>query len=111
MTITKLWADDFVHDWVEAWNTHDLVRVLSHYTDDFEMSSPFIAQFTGESSGVIAGKDTIAAYWRTALQSFQTCASICWACLSARRASSFITAQVLVNHSISGMAAIYAVHA
>jgi len=32
------------------------------------MSSPFIAQFTGESSGVIAGKDTIAAYWRTALQ-------------------------------------------
>jgi ketosteroid isomerase-like protein len=40
--ITKEQALDFAHEWVAAWNAHDLERVLSHYTEDFEMSSPFI---------------------------------------------------------------------
>ena len=68
MTITKQWADSFAHDWVEAWNAHDLKRVLSHYAEDFEMSSPFIAQFTGEASGSLSGKARVSAYWQTALQ-------------------------------------------
>ena len=68
MSISKQWADDFAQDWIASWNAHDLARVLSHYTDDFEMSSPFIAQFTGEPSSVLVGKDKIAAYWQTALQ-------------------------------------------
>jgi ketosteroid isomerase-like protein len=66
--ITDLFAKDFAQDWVEAWNAHDLPRVLAHYTDDFEMSSPFIAQFTGEPVGKLKGKENVAAYWRTALE-------------------------------------------
>src|ERR1700723_3107179 len=27
-------------EWIAAWNAHDLPRILSHYADDFEMSSP-----------------------------------------------------------------------
>ncbi|MFA5193578.1 MAG: nuclear transport factor 2 family protein [Verrucomicrobiia bacterium] len=68
MTITKQWAEPFARDWVEAWNAHDLERILSHYTDDFEMSSPFIAQFIGEASGLLAGKARVSAYWQAALQ-------------------------------------------
>ena len=68
MAITKKWADAFAREWVEAWNAHDLTRVLAHYTDDFEMSSPFIVQFTGETSGTLSGKTRVAEYWRTALQ-------------------------------------------
>jgi ketosteroid isomerase-like protein len=34
MTITKEWAESFAVEWIEAWNGHDLPRVLSHYTDD-----------------------------------------------------------------------------
>ncbi len=66
--ITDLFAKDFARDWVEAWNAHDLPRVLAHYTDDFEMSSPFIAHFTGKSSGKLKGKESVAAYWRSALE-------------------------------------------
>ena len=72
MAITSAFADDFARHWVEAWNTHDLSRVLAHYTDDFEMSSPFIAQFAGETKGTLKGKEKVAAYWRTAFERFPT---------------------------------------
>ena len=35
--ITKDWAHKFAQEWVEAWNAHDIERVLSYYTDDFEI--------------------------------------------------------------------------
>jgi SnoaL-like domain len=66
--ITKEQALDFAHEWVAAWNAHDLERVLSHYTEDFEMSSPFIVSFTGEPSGTLKGRAQVGAYWRTALE-------------------------------------------
>jgi ketosteroid isomerase-like protein len=61
-------ALEFAQEWVGAWNAHDLEGVLSHYTDDFEMSSPLIAPFTGEPSGTLTGKAQVAAYWQSALQ-------------------------------------------
>ena len=32
------------------------------------MSSPLIAQFSGEPSGVLVGRERIAVYWQTALE-------------------------------------------
>lgn len=61
-------AKTFASEWVEAWNAHDMERVLSHYTDDFEMTSPIIAQLLGEPSGTLRGKEAVGAYWRKALQ-------------------------------------------
>lgn len=60
-------AEHFAADWIDAWNAHDLERVLSHYADDFEMSSPFIVQIAKEPSGTLRGKDAIGAYWSKAL--------------------------------------------
>jgi hypothetical protein len=66
--LTREFADHFAQEWIAAWNSHDLDRILSHYTDDFEMSSPRIIQVAGESSGILKGKEAIGAYWRMALQ-------------------------------------------
>jgi ketosteroid isomerase-like protein len=63
-------ATDFGAEWIAAWNAHDLDRVLSHYTEDFEMSSPKIVQIAGEPSGRLAGKAAIRAYWAAALARF-----------------------------------------
>ena len=41
--------------------------MLSHYTDDFEMTSPKIVQIAGEPSGRLVGKTAVGAYWATAL--------------------------------------------
>ena len=61
-------AADFAHEWIDAWNAHDLERILSHYRDDFEMSSPYIARITGEPSGTLRGKAAVGAYWKKGLE-------------------------------------------
>lgn len=45
-----------------------MVRVLSHYADDFEMSSPVIIKVAGEPAGTLKGKKAVASYWAKALQ-------------------------------------------
>lgn len=64
----KVFAEHFAAEWIAAWNSHDLERILSHYADDFEMSSPVIVKVAGEPSGVLRGKEAVGAYWRKALQ-------------------------------------------
>lgn len=65
--IDKQFAERFAREWVDAWNRHDLDRVLAHYADDFEMSSPVIVRMLGEESGALRGKEDIRAYWAKAL--------------------------------------------
>jgi SnoaL-like domain len=64
----KLFAERFAADWIDSWNAHDLDRVLSHYADDFEMSSPVIIQMAAEPSGKLRGKAAVGAYWIKALE-------------------------------------------
>ena len=63
----QTFAEHFAADWIDSWNAHDLDRVLSHYEDDFEMSSPIIIQVAGEPSGTLRGKSAVQAYWKKAL--------------------------------------------
>jgi len=66
--IDKEFAEHFAADWIDSWNQHDLERILLHYTDDFEMSSPRIIVVAGEPSGMLKGKAAIGDYWTKALQ-------------------------------------------
>src|SRR2546428_9609935 len=54
--IDKKFAEHFARDWIDSWNSHDLDRILAHYSDQFEMSSPVIIQIAGEPSGTLNGK-------------------------------------------------------
>ena len=47
--------------WLSAWNVYDLEAILSHYAEDFEMVSSYIAAITSESSGVLKGNKAICA--------------------------------------------------
>jgi hypothetical protein len=66
--IDRKFAEHFAREWVDSWNSHDLGRILSHYADNFEMSSPFIVAIAGEPSGTLEGKEAVGAYWAKALQ-------------------------------------------
>ena len=66
--IDKAFAEHFATEWIDSWNSHDLDRILSHYSDDFEMVSPLIAQIANEPSGVLKGKVAVGAYWAKALE-------------------------------------------
>jgi ketosteroid isomerase-like protein len=60
-------AEHFATDWIDSWNAHDLDRILSHYEEDFEMTSPIIVQVVGGPSGMLRGKSAVGAYWQKAL--------------------------------------------
>ncbi|WP_412025290.1 nuclear transport factor 2 family protein [Burkholderia cepacia] len=66
--ITQAFADRFASEWIEAWNSRDLDRILAHYDDDFEMSSPMIIRIAGEPSGRLCGAKNVRAYWSKALE-------------------------------------------
>lgn len=66
--IDDAFATRFAAEWIAAWNAHDLGRVLSHYAEDFEMSSPYVVQIAGEPSGTLRGKTAVGAYWKKALE-------------------------------------------
>lgn len=60
-------ADRFAEEWIASWNSHELERVLSHYTDDFQMSSPRIAALGFSETGTLQGKEAMRAYWGPSL--------------------------------------------
>lgn len=55
----------FATEWQEAWNNHDLPRILSHYTNDVVFRSRKAIALTG--SGTLVGKPALKAYWAEAL--------------------------------------------
>ena len=67
MMLDRISARRFAEEWIAAWNSHDLERILAHYSDDFEMATPFIAKLMNEPSGRLRGKDAVGAYWTKAL--------------------------------------------
>ena len=63
MTVQTEIAEKFSKEWVKAWNSHDIDKILSHYTEDFEMSSPLIVSRMGITSGTLKGKEAVRKYW------------------------------------------------
>jgi hypothetical protein len=57
----------FAAEWIDAWNSHDLPRILSHYAPEIAFTSPASTRFTGDPTGRIDGKAALEAYWSRAL--------------------------------------------
>ncbi|MGQ0622003.1 MAG: nuclear transport factor 2 family protein [Panacagrimonas sp.] len=68
--ITTEQARQLATDWITAWNAHDLDRILTLYTDDFGMASPYIVQIAGRADGRLLGKAAVGDYWRKALEKY-----------------------------------------
>ena len=64
-----MWSNhrEFADDWVSAWNSHDLERVVSHYEEDVVLTSPRVRLFLGRDDGTIRGKSALRDYMDVAL--------------------------------------------
>jgi ketosteroid isomerase-like protein len=60
-------AHEFAKEWIATWNSHDLDKILSHYSNDFEITSPFIKSFVSPPADTLRGKPAIRDYWAIAL--------------------------------------------
>jgi ketosteroid isomerase-like protein len=65
-------ARAFANHWIESWNSHDLDKILSHYTEDFEMTTPFIVSIANDPTGTLKGKANVGNYWAQSLKKFPT---------------------------------------
>lgn len=68
MNMTPL--QQFGHEWVAAWNSHDLDTIMSHYSEDIDFSSPIIRQMELNAEGRIRDKATLRAYFSRALEKY-----------------------------------------
>ena len=58
--INREFAEDFAREWEKAWNAHNLEEILSHYSEDFHMTSPFIPTTMDEATGTLKAKTRLA---------------------------------------------------
>jgi predicted ester cyclase len=68
--VTKDEAWNLANHWVAAWNAHDLDRIMTHYEDAIELTSPAAAQLLSTPSGKVAGKANLRAYFQRGLEAY-----------------------------------------
>jgi len=66
----KQFASKFAREWIEAWNSHDLDRVLSHYATDVELTSMFVPRILGIASGTVRGIGMLRLYFSEAFAKY-----------------------------------------
>ncbi|NJR59383.1 MAG: nuclear transport factor 2 family protein [Cyanobacteria bacterium CRU_2_1] len=66
--ITEDQAHEFAQDWIEAWNTHDLDKIMSHYAEDVILVSPVAAKLLNDLSGTVTGKAALRSYFKKGLE-------------------------------------------
>ena len=76
--LSETGARQFAHDWVRAWNSHDLDAVMSHYAPEVALTSPTAAKLLNDPSGTVAGKEAYAVISREGLKRIQTSPSSSW---------------------------------
>ena len=68
--LSKDVVQTIAQDWVEAWNSHDLDQILSHYAEDVTLVSPIAAKILENSLGSVTGKTALAAYFKRGLETY-----------------------------------------
>jgi hypothetical protein len=63
-------ARQFGEDWVNAWNSHDLEKILAHYDDEVELTSPIALKLLNNDDGVVRGKAALRAYFLIGIQAY-----------------------------------------
>ena len=67
---TNAEATSFATEWIEAWNSHDLDRILSHYAEEVEFYSPLAERLVGAAGGLVRGRDALREYFALGLAAY-----------------------------------------
>jgi hypothetical protein len=68
--LQESFARQFAQDWVEAWNSHEREKILSHYADDVVLISPVAQKLLGNEDGAVRGKPALGEYFSRGLQAY-----------------------------------------
>jgi ketosteroid isomerase-like protein len=68
VTRDEAWA--VAKEWIAAWNAHDLDRIVAHYEETVELTSPVAARLLGTPNGRVVGKAALRAYFERGLEAY-----------------------------------------
>jgi hypothetical protein len=68
--LTEAFVRKLAQEITEAWNSHDLERILAHYEDDVTLTSPYAAERFGDPTGAVRGKAALRAYFALGLAAY-----------------------------------------
>ena len=68
--MTRETVTAFATEWVSAWNALDIERVLIHFDEAVEFTSPTALAVVGQET--VRGKEALRDYWRAALGRIQS---------------------------------------
>lgn len=57
-------------DWIDAWNNHDIERIMSHYSDAVQLTSPLASRILGPGHSTVIGKPALRSYFLQGLEAF-----------------------------------------
>jgi predicted ester cyclase len=63
-------ARAFAQDWIAAWNSHDVNRILAHYALAVTLTSPAVTKLLNDPSGTVNGDAALRAYFQRGLEAF-----------------------------------------
>ena len=63
-------ARQFAQQWVDAWNSHDIDRILQHYDEQVVLISPVALSLLNNGTGVVQGKPALHDYFLRGLDAF-----------------------------------------
>jgi ketosteroid isomerase-like protein len=66
--LTKEQAYELAEHWVQAWNSHDLDKIMSHYEEDVILVSPLAAKILDDPLGTFKGKKLLRNYFKKGLE-------------------------------------------
>lgn len=68
--LTQGQAERLAREWLESWNSHDLDRIMGHYSERIEFVSPFIVKLLGDPTGTVGGKEALRYYFSKGLAKY-----------------------------------------
>lgn len=68
--LTESQARQFAHHWLQAWNSHDLDAILSHYAPEVVLTSPAAARLLNDPSGTVRGQEALRDYFKRGLEAY-----------------------------------------
>ena len=68
--LTASEAQEFAKSWIQAWNSHNLDAIMSHYAVDVVLVSPLAAKIVNSASGSIHGQAALRSYFSRGLEAY-----------------------------------------
>ncbi len=68
--LTETEARKLANHWIQAWNAHDLDKIMSHYAPEVVLTSPVAAKLLNDPLGTVRGTEALRKYFKRGLEAY-----------------------------------------